>query len=265
MRTLHEKCGGIFSASDLERYEQRIEKLRARLVEFRGQIDAMVRDALAAAGRGDAAAVAELMRRLSAIHVARPRLLDESGLERIRRDIIVANEGHEDGLTTGRLIERERAVVAKMKRLANAVNDFHRIVCTLPETSAEFRRAEEVYLQVLREVRLHEDDWLAEFVLEFADVLAEWSVPPPARNSESIVSSRRSAWASSESTRRWTKLTANDVARKDREAAMGRLSLRKDLSNQARQGRKGRKNGRCTSPGSVVYSSVDRTDEPAEA
>jgi hypothetical protein len=179
MRTLHEKTGRIISASDLERYEQRIEKLRARLEEFRGQIDTMARDALAAARRGDAEAAAKLMRRLSAIHVAHPRLLDEPGLERIRQDIVVANEGHEDGLMTRRLIERERAVAAKMKRLAAAVDDFHRIVCTVPETSAEFRRAEKVYLQVLEEVRLHEEDWLAEFVLELADVLAEWSVPPP--------------------------------------------------------------------------------------
>jgi hypothetical protein len=179
MRTLHEKTGGAVSASDLERYEQRIEKLRARLEEFRGQIDTMAQDALAAARRGDAEAAASLMRRLSAIHVVHPRLLDEPGLERIRRDIVVANEGHEDGLTTDRLIERERAVAAKMKRLAAAVNDFHHIVCTVPETSAEFRRAEEVYLQALHEARLDEEDWLAEFVLELADVLAEWSVPPP--------------------------------------------------------------------------------------
>jgi hypothetical protein len=179
MRTLHEKSGGIISASELERYAQRIEKLRARLEGFRGQIDTMARDALAAARRGDAEAAAKLMHRLSAIHVAHPRLLDEPGLERIRLDIVVANEGHEDGLMTRRLIERERAVAAKMKRLAAAVDDFHRIVCTVPETNAEFCRAEKVYLQVLEEVRLHEEDWLAEFVLELADVLAEWSVPPP--------------------------------------------------------------------------------------
>jgi hypothetical protein len=179
LRTLHGRRSEIVSAADLERYEQRIEKLRARLEEFRGQIDTMVREALAAARRGDAEAAAKLMRRLSAIHVAHPRLLDKPGLERIRQDIAGANEGHEDRLTTRRLIECERAVAAKMKRLAAAVNDFHCIVCTVPETSAEFRRAEEVYLQVLQEVRLHEEDWLAEFVLEFADMLAEWSVPPP--------------------------------------------------------------------------------------
>jgi hypothetical protein len=179
MRMLHDKSRGIISTSELERHQQRIEKLRARMEEFRGQIETMARDALAAARRGDAEAAAKLMRRLSAIHVVHPRLLDEPGLERIRQDIVVANEGHEDGLTTRRLIERERAVAAKMKRLAAAVSDFHRIVCTVPETSPEFRRAEEVYLQVLHEVRLHQEDWLAEFVLELADVLAEWSVPPP--------------------------------------------------------------------------------------
>jgi hypothetical protein len=179
LRTLHGRRSEIVSAADLERYEQRIEKLRARLEEFRGQIDAMARDALAAARRGDAETAAKLMRRLSAIHVAHPRLLDEPGLEKIHQDIVGANEGHEDRLATRRLIERERAVAAKMKRLATAVNVFHRTVCTVPETSAEFRRAEGVYLQVLQEIRLHEEDWLAEFVLELADMLAEWSVPPP--------------------------------------------------------------------------------------
>ncbi len=179
MRTLREKTGRIISASDLERYEQRIEKLRARLEGFRGQIETMARDALTAARRGEAETAAKLMRRLSAIHVAHPRLLDEPGLEKIRQEIVGADEGHEDRLTTHRLIERERAVAAKMKQLAAAVDDFHRIVCTVPETSDEFRRAEKAYLQVLEEVRLHEEDWLAEFVLELADVLAEWSVPPP--------------------------------------------------------------------------------------
>ena len=179
MRTLREKNSGVISASELERHNQRIEKLRARLEEFRVQIGTMARDAVAAARHGDAAAAAKLLRRLSAIHVSHPRLLDESGLERIRRDVVGANEGHEDQLTTRRLIERERTVAVKMKRLAAAVNDFQRIVFTVPETSAEFRHAEEVYLQVLQEVRLHEEQWLAEFVLELADVVAEWSIPPP--------------------------------------------------------------------------------------
>ena len=66
-----------------------------------------------------------------------------------------------------------------MKRLARAVSDFHRAVFSHPESDAEFRRAARMYLHVLREIRLHEKDWLAEFVLELGDVLANWNVPPP--------------------------------------------------------------------------------------
>ena len=179
LRALHEHRSKILSADNLGQYEQRVEKLRTRLSGFRSQIAVMAHDACAAARLGDATVTAKLVSRLSAIHVAHPRLLDEPGLDRIRQNIVAANEGHEDSLTTHRLIERQRAVVVKLKRLWAAVNEFHCVVSTTSETSDEFRCAENKYLQVLQEIRLYEDDWLAEFVLEVADVLAEWSVPPP--------------------------------------------------------------------------------------
>jgi hypothetical protein len=179
MLALQEENSEIIPASALEQYEQRIKKLRARLVGFRSRIAAMAQQALVAVRRGDAQAAAKLMRRLSAIHIAHPALLDEARLEKFRNDIVHASEGHEDGLTSRKLVERERAVAAQMKRLAAAVHEFYRVVCAAPETSAEFHRAEEIYLRILHEVRLHEEDWLTEFVLELADVLAEWSVPPP--------------------------------------------------------------------------------------
>ena len=179
LRALRQRRSEILSADSLAQYEQRVGTMRARLQGFRSQIAAMVRDACEAARRGDAAAAAKLVSRLSAIHVTHPRLLDESGLDKIRQEVVAANEGHEDSLTTRRLVERQRATVAKMRRLWAAVNEFHRVVCTVPESSAEFRRAEAEYLQVLQEIRLHDEDWLAEFVLEVADMLAEWSVPPP--------------------------------------------------------------------------------------
>ncbi len=56
--------------------------------------------------------------------------------------------------------------------------DFHAAVFGHPESRAEFRRAARVYLRGLRETRVHEKDWLAEFVLELGDVLAKWNVPP---------------------------------------------------------------------------------------
>jgi hypothetical protein len=139
----------------------------------------MAQQALVAVSRGDAQTAGRLMSRLSAIHMAHPALLDEARLEKFRNDLVHAGEGHEDDLTSRRLVERERAVAAQIKRLAAAVHEFYQVICDAPETSAESRRAEEMYLRALHEVRLHEEDWLAEFVLELADVLAEWNVPPP--------------------------------------------------------------------------------------
>jgi hypothetical protein len=179
MRALHQRRSEIVSTAELERYEQRVTKLHAQLDDHGGQIAALAQQARAAARAGDAPAAVKLMHRLTAIHVAHPRLLDEAGLARMRNDVAHANEGHEDGVITRKLIERERAVAAEMKRLASAVSEFHRAVFSHPESRAAFRRAARVYLGVLREIHLHEKDWLAEFVLELGDVLANWSVPPP--------------------------------------------------------------------------------------
>jgi hypothetical protein len=179
MRTLREKSGGVISASELERYEQRIEKLRARLEEFRSQIDTMAREAVAAARRGDAEAAAKLMCHLSAIHAAHPRLLDELGLEDVRRDVAnAADERSQHQLTTHELLGRERAITAEIKKLAAAVRDFHQVACSVPDTSEEFRKAEATYLRAIQEVRTYDTEWFSGVVLELADLLADWTLPP---------------------------------------------------------------------------------------
>jgi ribosomal protein S20 len=179
MRTLHEKSGGAISASELERYRQRIEKLRARVEEFRSQIDTMAREAVAAARRGDAEAAAKLMHHLSVVHAAHPRLLDEPGLEDVRRDVVnAADERCQHRLTTHKLLKRERAIVAEIKKLADAVRDFHQVACTVPDTSEEFRKAEATYLRAIQEVRTYDTEWFSGVVLELADLLADWTVPP---------------------------------------------------------------------------------------
>ena len=179
MRVLHQRRSTLVSAADLERYEQRATKLHVQLNDHRSQIAALAQQARAAAQAGDVPAALKLMHRLTAIHVAHPRLLDKAGLGKMRKDVAHATEGREDRVTTHKLIERERAVAAEMKRLALAVSEFHRAVFNHPESGLEFRRAARVYLGVLRDIRLHEKDWLAEFVLELGDVLANWYVPPP--------------------------------------------------------------------------------------
>ena len=180
MRALQEESRGVIPGAALQPYEQKVAKLRTRLGQFRVQIAALAQQAITASRNGDEHAAATLMRRLSAIHVTYPHLLDEARLDEIRAAIVRANGQHEDGLTARRLIERERAVATDLKRIAAAVHEFHRVVCALPDTSEEFRSAQAAYLRTLQEVRAHDPEWLAWFVLELADLLAEWSDPPPA-------------------------------------------------------------------------------------
>jgi multidrug efflux pump subunit AcrA (membrane-fusion protein) len=99
-------------------------------------------------------------------------------LEKARRDVAQASEGHDDRQITRELVQRERDVTAEMKQLAEAVSAYHRALFHQPEDLVERRRAARRYLRVLREVRLHEKDWLTDFVLELGDVLANWSTPP---------------------------------------------------------------------------------------
>jgi len=177
MRALQEESRGGIPAAALQPYEQQIVNLRTRLDEFKIQIAALVQQAVAASRNGDERAAATLMRRLSAINVTYPRLLNEARLDEIRAAIVHANEEHEDGLTARKLVERERAVAAEIKKVAAAVHEFHRGICAIPDTSEEFRSAEATYLRALQKVRVHDTEWLAGFVLELADLLAEWRPP----------------------------------------------------------------------------------------
>jgi len=179
LRTLHLQRSAIVSAALLEQCEQRITRLHDLLDDHRRRIAEMAEQARVAAQAGDAPAVLALMHRLTAIHVAHPRLLDDAGLRNMHAAVARANEGHDDRLTTRKLIARQRAVAAELKRLAGAVSEFHQAVFSHPENRAAFQRAALAYSHALRETRLHEKDWLTDFVLELADVLAKWNVPPP--------------------------------------------------------------------------------------
>jgi hypothetical protein len=178
LRSLHERRADIVSATDLNKFEQQITQLHEQLEEHRTQIAALTEQAQTAAHQGDEAHTIKLLRRLTAIHATHPHLLDEAELEKARRDVAQASEGHDDRQITRELIQRERDVTAEMKQLAEAVSAYHRALFHQPEDLVEQRRAARRYLRVLREVRLHEKDWLTDFVLELGDVLANWSTPP---------------------------------------------------------------------------------------
>ena len=179
MQALQERRPGVIPAAVIGQYEQRVERLRVRLQQLTDEIASLAQQAVSASQDGNEQQLARSMRRLAAIHAAHPRLLDEPGLEDVRRDVAdAADERREHQLTTKELLERERAITAEIMKLAAAVRDFHRVACTVPDTSEEFREAEATYLRTIQKVRTYDTEWFVGVVLELADLLAEWIVPP---------------------------------------------------------------------------------------
>jgi hypothetical protein len=180
MRALQEQHPGMISAAPIDEYKVRVEELLAHVRQLTDEIAALTQQAVAASRKGTGRDIARSMRRLTAIHAAHPRLLDEPGLEGIRRDVAeAANERREHRRTTKQLLDRERAITAEIQTLAAAVRHFHRVACSAPDTSEAFREAEATYLRTIQKVRTYDTEWFSGVVLELADLLAEWTVPPP--------------------------------------------------------------------------------------
>ena len=179
MRGLQEQNPGVIPPTTVADYERRVGQLRAHLQQLTDEIAVLAQQAVSASRNGSEQDLARSMRRLTAIHAAHPRLLDEPGLEDVRRDVAdVADERRQNQLTIKKLLERERAITAEIKKLASAVRDFHRVACTVPDTNEEYRRAEARYLRTIQKVRAYDMEWFSGVVLELADLLAEWTVPP---------------------------------------------------------------------------------------
>jgi hypothetical protein len=179
IRVLQEQNPGVIPLTTVADYEQRVGTLLIHIKQLTEEIALLAQQAVAASRNGNEQDLARSMRRLTAIHVAHPRLLDEPGLEDVRRDVAdAADERHQHQLTTKKLLERERAITAKIKTLAAAVRDFHQVACTVPDTSEEFCKAEATYLRAIQKVRTYDMEWFAGVVLEMGDLLAEWTVPP---------------------------------------------------------------------------------------
>jgi hypothetical protein len=179
MRVLQEQSPGVIPATVIGEYGQRVEKLRVHIKQLTDEITALAERAVSASRNGSEQDLARSMRRLTAIHAAHPRLLDEPGLEDVRRDVADAADQHrQHQLTIKKLLERERAITAEIETLAVAVRDFHQVAIAAPDTSEEFRKAEATYLRTIQKVRTYDTEWFSGVVLDMADLLAQWAVPP---------------------------------------------------------------------------------------
>lgn len=179
LRALQTESLGSIPMQSVVDCERRVEELRTHAKSLRDQIATIAEQGVEAARRGNEEELARAMRRLVAIHAAHPALLAEAQMNDIR--ICVAGASEERSLhqrTTLKLLDRERAIATQIKGLAAAVHTFHQVACTLPDSSIEFQEAEAAYLRAISEVRTYDTEWFFGVVLELADLLAEWTLPP---------------------------------------------------------------------------------------
>lgn len=179
LRALQEQAPGVIPDDTIKEYKRRLEKLQVHIRQVTDEIAALTKKAVSASRDGNEPELAQSMRRLTAIHVTHPSLLDEPEVEAVRGDIArAAEERRQHQLTTKKLLERERTITAEIRTLAAAVRDFHQVACTDSEKGEAFRKAESTYLRTMRRVSSYDTEWFTGVVLELADLLAEWTVPP---------------------------------------------------------------------------------------
>jgi len=179
MKDLQEQHPDVIPSAAIEAYGQRVAALRVHIQELTDGIAHLREEAVAASSAGNEQKLARSMQRLSAIHAAHPCRLEEAALDRIREDVAQAcDERSRHRGTTKQLLERERAITAEIRTLAATVREFHRVACGVRETTDEFRNAEASFLRAIETARKYDTVWFSGVVLELADLLAEWTVPP---------------------------------------------------------------------------------------
>jgi hypothetical protein len=179
LRALQAESTGLIPPTAVSECESRVEELRKHVQHLRDRIATSTEQSVAAARRGNQEELARAMRRLVAIHAAHPTLLTEAQLNDIRNGAVrAAEERSQHQVITRKLLDRERTISSQIKGLAASVHAFHQVACTLPDSSSEFQEAEAAYLRAIREVRTYDTEWFLGVVLELADLLAEWTLPP---------------------------------------------------------------------------------------
>ena len=179
LRALQAEHPGIIPDSTIAECGRRVNELRAHVGRLRERVGALREEAVLAARSGTERDVARAMRRLLAVHAAHPALLTELQLDEIRAGMIrAADERCQHDQTTRRVLERERAIAAEIKALAESVRTLHHATCTLSGSPESVREAEAAYLRTMERVRGYDTEWFLALVLEMADLMAEWTVAP---------------------------------------------------------------------------------------
>ncbi|MEW6249477.1 MAG: hypothetical protein AB1716_02440 [Planctomycetota bacterium] len=177
MRALRGRFPVHIPAAELQRCEEQLDKLGRRAGNYRRQLRELAEQGAAAAQAGDTVRAAWVVRRLQAVHRLLPNLLPHERLTALVGTIERSGEVHETQEAARELLDRQRAIAAKVRELAGVIHRFHELAQKLPPEHNAYRRAELSYKRALNEIRQMDTAWLTSLMLELETLLDDLDDP----------------------------------------------------------------------------------------
>jgi len=181
---VREEAPDIITEAMIETLAKELDAHRSSRQQLEARIDAEAQKAVDAGRRGDHESAGQLLRGLTSIHAAHPKVLSPARLDSIRKAVVTAGEEHDHRTAVHEIVAKERRIAEEVKGLANTIHRFHLLARRVPHDQEAYHRAEAAYLKAVREVRSHDGEWLAGVILELADLLAAWKDPPPEKQEQ---------------------------------------------------------------------------------
>ena len=177
IKDMHHRYPGHVERTVVDRCETQVKRLTEQRDSFRNQLTELVEQAVAAAQGGDLKTASWVSRRLSAIHTLLPAVLSRERYEGLRDAIAQSMEKHERHEAARQLVAREQAVGAEVKRLGAIIHRYHKLMHKTPSDDAVMRHAAREYRRAVEEVRSHDDEWLADLMIELDCLLDDLRGP----------------------------------------------------------------------------------------
>ncbi len=179
MRELRQRFPVHIPAADLQRCEERLDRLLRRTGTYQRQLEELAVCGSRAARTGDQKKAAWILRRLEAVHTLLPHLLPGSRLEELRSVITRSGTEHDANEATRELLARQRLVANHIRNLAGIIHRYHELAHQVPRDEQAYAAAEANYRHAVQEIRALDTDWLAGLIVKLETILDDLDDPAP--------------------------------------------------------------------------------------
>lgn len=173
IKDLRRRYPAHVDAKLVEECDEKARTLEQRRDEFRVHLDELVQHAGRATENGDQKTAAWVRRRLDAVHANLPAVLPLERLEAMKETLRQCGERQERHEVARRLVAREQAVGADVKRISKAVHDYQALLQQPPQDPQAARRIVEAYDQACEQLGTYDDEWLADLMIELDCLLVD--------------------------------------------------------------------------------------------